>query len=402
MNNLFLILILIICLVQIKVKANNYTYICLETEQNFCVGISPGDALPTAADEFKLQLKNRLRNEDNNQAWKKTRFDISNENGTIKMANFELYLAQKPRSGSVFLLEEPSFFNLSSFTNNINQEGVIKLTDSDDCLTVMQCNELDNGQREFCNPNTNKEVRFADDLQTGAYLRFRSCTYSFSQIFRQRLDCADDCAPVDIGDGVCNVACNNTMCDFDHGDCIPKDETLAPTYIITNTISPTNGPTWSPTNEPTNDPTWAPTTFPTSEPIYVSPAPTPQQEIETTTFSPTLSPTEPSGMKINNTVLGIVIGLLFIMAICCCTGFIIYRMESKEEKKEQEEERPLRESTGSSQESFTGAPQIGYIHIEVPEEEEEEEKRPSPKQKKDATENESKVEIFLDPEEEKR
>ena len=381
MKHLFLTLILIIYLVQVKVyvNANNYTYICLETEQNFCIGISPGDALPTADDEFKLQIKNRLRNEDNNQAWKKTRFDISNANGTIKMTNFDLYLAQKPRSGSVFLLEEPSVFNLTSFTENINEEGVIKLTDSDDCLTVMQCSPLDNGKREFCNPNTNKEVRFSSDLQTGAYLRFRPCTHSFSQIFRQRLDCADDCAPVNIGDGVCDLACNNTMCDFDHGDCLftltslPTDSpSESPTFTdetFSPSDSPTPWPTYAPSGLPTMPPSGSPTTFPTNQPVSY-PTSTPLYKTETPTVteeyefdhglnSPTITPDNDGGDTALTAFL-LTSGIL-LLVLFCCFGYWISYLREEERKTETEKE----EESINSTDTFIGAPNLEYIHIEV-------------------------------------
>lgn len=47
-----------------------YSYICLESQQDLCIGISPGSVEPTwdPADVYYVQVKSRQRNEYTNSA----------------------------------------------------------------------------------------------------------------------------------------------------------------------------------------------------------------------------------------------------------------------------------------------------------------------------------------------
>ena len=332
-------------------------YICLQSDQNLCLGISPGDLEPTVDSVFKLQLKRRVENEEAGTDYKKTRWDISNENGTIRMANFPLYLSKRDNSGSVYVSNTVSIFNLSSFDTNIDGRGFIALSTIDECLAVMQCNEREGSATTYCKPQINKEVNNVNQLKPGAYVRFKPCDGSFSQTFRQRLDCNQGCPPSAIGDGVCNLACNVTACNFDDGDCVPTSmptasphnlQTLAP---LTNmptmaprglSQSPTEAPTTSPHGTPqnaTNTPTKKASQGPSESPSY-RPSHTPTTT--NATAKPTLQPragtqapqsyparTEsPTQSPIEGETQWWVILLVFGILLCCCFVAVVAKRGS--------------------------------------------------------------------------
>ena len=84
--------------------------------------------------------------------------------------------------------------------------------------------------------------------------------------------CSSGCKTSQLGDGVCQSACNNAACYYDNGDC-------------GSTSTPT--PTPTPTSKPESTPTPTPTFMPTATPILTTtPTPTPTPTEESITIQP--------------------------------------------------------------------------------------------------------------------
>ena len=297
---------------------DTYSYICLQDNQELCLGISIGNAIPVYGDSYKLQLKKRDVNDSSPSNLRKISWFFSEDYGYIRSYRYPLYMRKRSRSGSVFVEDKFSVFNISSFKTNINEAGVIKLLDEDECLTVMQCNLKEGEKTKFCNPNTNNPVTRPGQIKNGAYVRFRPCDYSYSQIFRTKLDCAPGCTPFDVENAVCNSNCNVTTCPIYPHNCSTLTPTLSPlgdTPSPSLTPQPTSSspvlqsqaPSLSP--QPTQQHTVPPTTLQTHNP---SPNP------ETNTPSPTnqsLSP-KPSAAP-SKTVPSDIPVFIWIIIICC-------------------------------------------------------------------------------------
>jgi len=175
-----------------------------------------------------------------------------------------------------------------TFNQNVNQEGVLQLYQTNLCVTVMRCQSNGNG---FCSPSSNVVAPVSSNgnvgALTGSYLKAIKCyfepggnpLYKYVQTFVQQLDCAIGCPPYLQENDVCDAPCDNYACNLDNGNCI----SAAPT-------PPTQLPTMSPVIAPSKSPaTPAPTRHPSTRhptPSPVSPQPTPKP-----TSIPTQMPT---------------------------------------------------------------------------------------------------------------
>jgi hypothetical protein len=301
----------IIISVTLAQDTKKYSYICLEAQQELCLGISPGDGEPSfdPNNVFWLQVKSRTKNEYQLTDYKKTRWDFDFDTGGIILSRFSDLCIARDTGNKVGLfpcetvgLTNPNYspdtrygrWNLQQFQMNENQAGSLELFNSDrsSCLTVMKCS----GGKGWCDPNSNDPAidpvtgKFIG-LSVGSYLKMKPCWdapggfpgLQALQIWRQRLDCAAGCSPALEFNDVCDPPCNVAQCsDYDSGNCKtqsptpptksptpktgPKPTSPPPTDSPT-TRSPNSKPTFKPSSSPTKLPTTAnPTHKPTHQP----------------------------------------------------------------------------------------------------------------------------------------
>jgi hypothetical protein len=291
-----------------------YSYICLQSNQNLCLGISPGDGLPSyneSAPPFLMQLKQRLRNEAQALDYKKTRWDVRFQENLVSLSRFsDLCISLQSTDKS---LNELALYPCTDvvqgtrlgkwamdFNNNVNEVSTMELMGLGQCVTVVQCA---NDGGPYCNPDSEKPV--TDGIyRSGTYIKTKPCwwtptgspTWKDAQTYVQAIDCAIGCPPMLQFNDVCDPECSNAQCNWDEGMCITKAPT-PPTFRPTE--SPTKRPTKQPTTlQPTHLPTTgspseAPTLRPTHEPTSRQPStsPTKKPTHEPTSKGPTTSPT---------------------------------------------------------------------------------------------------------------
>lgn len=273
----------------------NFSYVCLESFDHLCLGISTGAELP----EFKpgkvywAQVKSRQRNEFLQSDFKKTRWDVqynTAEGGIILSFTGKGQLCLSKQRGSsrvglfpcsIALADNASPSNssygkwdLTPWKVNLTQSGPLRILNGkkDLCLTVMDCQADGKG---FCNelstdPATDQSGE-PDGLKPGAYLRLAPCYdspdgfayQSIIQRWKNRFDCAPGCTPFLQFNDRCDQVCNNKACNFDEEFCVTKSPT-----------PPTNRPSKSPTQKPTiaNSPTLPPAPTTTKAPTIPCPA----------------------------------------------------------------------------------------------------------------------------------
>lgn len=267
----------------LSMETKQYSYICLEANQNLCLGISPGEGLPfyDPASVFKLQIKQRLRNEDAGTDYKKTRWDVDYVNKTVSLSWFtHLCMASPINSDYVGLYPCDQVHNGTfsgtyqlAFNQNIQERAEIKSEhDPTMCMTVMACNADRNG---FCNWFSNI---MSNTFTAGSIVRMKKCWFAPggdpgskpAQTFLQALDCAPGCSPMLQNNDVCDHACANDACNLDNGLCVTAAPTM-PTPVPTRsptTSRPSAAPvTQTPTRLPTGKPTKVPTPMPTRSPV---------------------------------------------------------------------------------------------------------------------------------------
>jgi hypothetical protein len=257
---------------QPTIDTKRYTYLCLEAQQDLCVGISPGDRpqdIPTVdGTPYYVQLKRRLNNEYKQADYKKTRWDLDGASSTqrIMLSRFPDLCMTKIIPNRVALIEcdsdsitSSNQWDLSPFSFDPNSASYLRLkSDPTLCLTAVQCKS---NKVDYCSFDSNDPAIDATTLQfigleSGSYLRFKPCAdrpdqawLEKIQIFRARIDCAKGCPPLLQENNVCDKEyCDNPECNFDNGKCKTKSPT-PPTHSPTST-SPTLFPTPSPTDSP--------------------------------------------------------------------------------------------------------------------------------------------------------
>ncbi|KAH9250103.1 hypothetical protein BASA81_000958 [Batrachochytrium salamandrivorans] len=286
----------------VSMETKQYSYICLQANQNLCLGISPGDGLPFYDPNsiFKLQIKQRLRNEDAGTDYKKTRWDVDYVNKTVSLSWFtHMCMANPINSDYVGLYPCDQVHNGTfagtyqlAFNQNIQEMAEIK-SDGDPtmCMTVMACNPDRNG---YCNWFSNI---MSNTFTAGSIVRMKKCWFAPggdpgskpAQTFLQALDCAPGCSPMLQNNNVCDPACANAACNLDNGLCLTAAPTM-PTRVPTKSPT-TSRPSTSPTPLPTRSPTIATTQGPTRQPTY-KPSKSPViAATEEPTLAPTLLPT---------------------------------------------------------------------------------------------------------------
>lgn len=335
----------------------NYTYICIDADQNLCLGISPGKGEASLDSVYRLQLKDRENNEEKGTDYKKTRLDINYDNGTIEMSTGGLFVNKRKSSGVAWVSADYGQFNLSSF---LNEDGMGHIQTGEECLTAIECSvKLTSNGNRFCNPDTTTPVKKEEDLKSGLYLKFKECTSEFNQVFRTKLDCAQGCLPSMIGDRHCDGVCFNSNCEFDGGDCNPTAfPTAVPTLFpsvsptlnpVFTSVSPSSAPSPVPTSVPTLQPSKAPSLAPSFSPSFV---PTPEPSAAPTVFSPTRYPTKrpttlatfsPSSAPTNvssdvTNAVAISLSLLFVIAVLCCMWCILWPRRRNENETTGDEE----------------------------------------------------------------
>jgi hypothetical protein len=253
------------------------SYVCLEENDDLCIGISPGwnvDPVFNPNEIDYLQVKPRSKNEIGSRDFQKMRWDLSYGQGRVALSNYGYLCAAKQalsdRAG-VFPCDDAlaktysnnitfGRWNINALRKDTNQVGTMMLAGNTKvCLTAMRC-ETPPGA-DFCDPES-KLVAWDDvgktiyDLRRGSFLRFRKCydaeggnpAWKPLQLWKQKIDCAIGC-PIDLQENnVCDVACNKTACNFDNGACLPFTGTKIPTKAPTPPTPPT---TFSPTLSPT-------------------------------------------------------------------------------------------------------------------------------------------------------
>lgn len=353
---------------------NNYSYICLNSDQNLCLGISPGGNTPPKEDgDYLLQIKNRQRVESKGDDWKKTRWDVNFNEGLISLSGFEaedLFIGQRGPETTRVTLRAPkqglTYWNLDSLwylynaTQNTssspplpppgNRSASIFQVDTNMCLTVMRCKA---GANDYCDPSSTDPVKFDAQLEAGSYVKIRECNpdLAISQEFRQALDCNQGCPPEYIGDGVCTEACMTAACDWDGWDCNSTAPSLAPSWLPTGaptnfseTAQPTLGPSGRPSSQPTSTPTLGPTSGPTWTPTrtmvpteqpttaQLTSAPSmchcPPPQTVSPTLQPTTGPTErPFNSQVYTAMLILFVVLCWILLVY---SFYLYHKLKKQ------------------------------------------------------------------------
>lgn len=284
-----------------------YTYLCLDsTESKYCLGISPNGRTPrwNPTDIYQLQVKPRVRNEKKELDFKKTRWDIDVNQGTVRMSNFSsLYIGRKGLDNHAFLLPDccnDIYFNLTEVI--LNKRGAIRLENTSLCLTVVKCNK---GSNDWCDRESRQPVQLAEEVRGGNYVRFVECSEQLevAQYFREDLTCV-----------------------------VNNCSTLAPTFSpsltpsLTPTFSPTFSPTLSPTFSPSLTPSFSPTKYPTQEP----------------TQEPTKQPTQVLPLDVlDGFNLSLFLLLFFIILVLCCLLVLIgfLHRNDKQERKEKEQDK---------------------------------------------------------------
>ena len=283
-----------------------YSYICLSAEQNLCLGISidgPPVYDPNVT-PYRLQVKPRVRNEQQGLDWMKTRWTVYWGIGRIQLSNFTTMCIAKETGnnaipGGVVLrpcgssgpLEE---WNLDGFNETFLEEGVIRLkTRPDQCLSMMSCDRKSILNTDYCDPfSTTMFTGSVYDVekQRGSHVRLMPCiTDHPSQMFRQRLDCAPGCSPymMENTNNQCDLACANDACNWDNGACSTPNPTPPTPRPSTN---PTTSPTTSmPSPNPTKSPSLRPTSRPSKHPTLPTHSPTAHPS-EMPTQSPSFHP----------------------------------------------------------------------------------------------------------------
>lgn len=282
------VLLIYICFVLAngnEIPGKLYSYVCLAVNDNLCFGVSPGDQLIDAA--LDLQLKLRMRNQNSGKDPLKLRYDVAlSEYGTFTFSSNKEFCIQKVGKKNKVQVKRnncntrAAWFNNTRLLQNKEMSGFIQHIGTKMCLTVMQCLQIVNDGRRFCDKSVNVPVRDNMFIDT-AYVRLHPCFFDQArgslidknaQIFRNALDCAPNCTVNMVGDGNCDIPCANDICEKDGGDC----DTNAPTP-----------PTYSPSLRPSSSPSLRPTSFPTLSP---SEAPSDAPTSSSPTTSPTLNP----------------------------------------------------------------------------------------------------------------
>lgn len=285
------------------------SYICLSKRDDLCLGTSPGTE-PIDAD-LLLQLKYRMRNEAKGLDVFKTRWDLTyKRNGTfLSSGNTDYCIQQRGAGVDIYVAkgacnESVAFWNTTRFLENKKMEASIQHLRTKWCATVMHCVMIYNKQikQSYCNKDYKKPER-SGKFQATSIVRLWPCWWTAlgnirdrdAQTFRNRLDCSVNCTVNMVGDGKCDQACANAICELDGGDCVSSSPTMpteSPT--LSPTFSPTGAPSNAPSSNPSSNPTRLPTTVPTSSP---SERPTNSP----TTQSPTNIPSrQPSGNPSRN------------------------------------------------------------------------------------------------------
>ncbi len=383
-------------LLQDDLKLNSF--ICLEEEQDLCLGISLFDDAHNGDNTMKLQVKRRFANLNKGDDFLKLRFTVDRVNGMIYKTNFTNMCVQRDRGqfGEVLDVGLESCppldaankprakFDLGGFLENVNEQGKLYLkSDPTKCLTVMNCRRP-KPDADFCafDHNVPYTGKFFDvDNMKGSYVKFAECRDDQpSQVWRQALDCAPGCTPYMLG-GECDEECRNDACGWDAGSCATPQPTPP-------TLSPTHSPSTTPTTSvPSVRPSKAPTvTAPSEGPNYVSPtespvvaAPSEQPTVSTPTNSPTKSNPTKSPSKppvVINTERGttssptlsagsgdllwlwILLVILAVLIFSCCIFGVFYRRR-EQKKKEEEEERRQNENNNKSGKQLDGEPAAG-------------------------------------------
>ena len=359
-----------------------FSYVCLEANQEVCLGISPGNSEPSwkPNDIFDVQVKSRRNNEFKGDDYKKTRWDVDFVSQQISLSRFgDLCVTKHPYNNQMELRPcdgsygSENLFDLS-FNTNINQAGYLRLKGTTLCGTVMRCQS---GGNSYCSSSSTQVATGV--FEQGSYVKFRTCwdaengdpAHKSAQVFRQALDCAVGCTPFLLyGNDVCDPECQNDACDFDNRQCAtpsPTPPTMSPTQNPTTsptlypTLSPTLSPTGSPTTAtPSTSPTYAPslrpstspTQYPTANPTTRGPTTSPTLSPSASpTISPTPSPSEapsaaptalprlsasPPGTDLTTTsivLLSVFLPILLIILAMCCFAVVLRRRE-KEAKKD--------------------------------------------------------------------
>ena len=292
-----------------NVDTARYSYLCLQSNQDLCLGISPGDGDPVydPNNVYFVQLKKRLKNEQQGLDYKKTRWDVRIRDKRISLSRFS-QLCMAKQTGQTLARENIGLYpcdmsggldgNLTGRGifdfdfSNLNGASVIQLRGTGTCLTTMTCQGARTG---FCNPDST--VVATSSWVSGMYIKARPCwwtpfgdpSWQSAQVFRQKLDCAVGCSPFLQNNNVCDLPCANSACNLDNGRCktaSPTPPTLSPT------ASPSTHPSKAPTRPPTTKPSKAPTTSkPTKSPtVKPSKSPTRHPTTKPTTQTPSAHP----------------------------------------------------------------------------------------------------------------
>jgi hypothetical protein len=334
------------------------TYICLRNRQDYCLGISTGDGVPNS--NYYIQAKSKSKNEAKGTAWKRMKWDIDFGNGEIFLHNFPEYKLSVNKN-QLYLTKSPSDV-FWEFTD----PGGISMRSTDRCISVMTCKAFKTREgNSYCSVDSKNALDNIENLEYGTYINMKRCEDKFSQNFKTKEYCFDNCLQEMIGDGTCDMACNNDLCDFDLGDCasevaeyeyyeinptntsttnttssplkVPtsspfqiKNNTLSPTYMPTATLAPTVMPSVLPTFLPSDLPSFDPTLTPSKQPF--------SDEVGTTdVMSPTSAPTQQNPYEIMYTVIA---GFIIFCAIVLCCVFV-WLCKTPFDKKNTETDQPL-------------------------------------------------------------
>ena len=141
-----------------------FSYICLESFDNLCIGISTGAELPkfTPGDVYWAQVKSRMRNEFLQSDFKKTRWDVqynTSEGGIVLSftGNGQLCLSKQRGSSRIGLF--PCRQALAENASPANSSyGKWDLTPLKTNLTQSGPLRILSGKKDLCLTEKNKET----------------------------------------------------------------------------------------------------------------------------------------------------------------------------------------------------------------------------------------------------
>ena len=335
-----------------------HSYFCLSAAQSLCLGISSDDEPEYDPHRlFHLQVKRRTRAEAKGLDFLRMRWFVDREEGVIQMSNFTSLCAAKASAstrapGAAVLRPcgthgELEVFNLNSFMKNVHEEGQIRPRSAPhQCLAIMQCTRVRNGNSSFCDPNR-ANVEFMGEVidaetQRGSFVKFVPCrSGAVSQTWRQALDCAPGCSPYMLeGEyaSECNPECNNRECNWDNGACntpAPTRPTKLPASPPITPLRPADDadPDPVPTSRPSSPPTLEPSVSSTFRPSPASSPPsvppTSQTHSPTTNLVGLSAPIPASTPQEDFTWLWALLASVLSLLACCFFGGCAYQRRQR-------------------------------------------------------------------------